>query len=86
MSCGSTPLSVVARTFVSMTAAALLPRTDAELAVGDPRGDLHVGRLRVDRHCGALAEGERVGLDAGGGECDLEGAVGDGAALPDELV
>src|SRR5271165_979396 len=33
-----------------------------------------------------LAEGERVGLDPGVGEGDLEGAVGDGAGLPDELV
>jgi hypothetical protein len=29
--CGSTPLSVLACTFVSMTTAALVPRTDAEL-------------------------------------------------------
>jgi hypothetical protein len=33
-----------------------------------------------------LAEGERIGLDVGIEEGDLEGAVGDGAGLPDELV
>ena len=33
-----------------------------------------------------LAEGERVGLNAGIEEGDLEGAVGDRAGLPDELV
>jgi hypothetical protein len=33
-----------------------------------------------------LAEGERVGLGAGGGEGDLDGAVGDGAGVADELV
>ena len=33
-----------------------------------------------------LAEGECVGLDAGIEEGDLEGAVGDGAGLADELV
>jgi hypothetical protein len=33
-----------------------------------------------------LAEGERVGLDPATGEGDLEGAVGDGAVLPDELI
>ena len=34
----------------------------------------------------ALAEGEGVGLDAGVQEGDLEGAVGDGAGLADQLV
>jgi len=33
-----------------------------------------------------LAEGERVGLDLGVEEGDLEGTVGDGAGLADELV
>src|SRR5215471_15305206 len=33
-----------------------------------------------------LAEGEAVGLGAGVEEGDLEGAVGDGAGLADELV
>src|SRR5918995_5890169 len=33
-----------------------------------------------------LAEGERVGLDLRIEEGNLEGAVGDGAGLPDELV
>src|SRR5258706_8834809 len=32
------------------------------------------------------AEGERVGLDVGVEEGDLEGAVGDGAGMADELV
>src|ERR687897_3743031 len=34
----------------------------------------------------ALAEGEGVGQDAGVQEGDLEGALGDGAGLADELV
>ena len=33
-----------------------------------------------------LSEGEAVGLNAGVGEGDLEGAAGDGAGLADELV
>src|SRR3954451_3018460 len=33
-----------------------------------------------------LPEGEGVGLGAGVGELDLEGALGDGSVLPDELV
>src|SRR3954451_18381849 len=33
-----------------------------------------------------LPEGEGVGLGAGVGEHDLEGALGDGSVLPDELV
>ena len=33
-----------------------------------------------------LAESKRVGLNAGVGERDLEGAVGDGTLLTDELV
>src|SRR5216683_8362163 len=33
-----------------------------------------------------LSESEAVGLNAGGGEGDLESAVGDGAGLADELV
>jgi hypothetical protein len=33
-----------------------------------------------------LAEGERIALDVGIEEGDLEGAVGDGSGLPDELA
>ena len=33
-----------------------------------------------------LSEGEAVGLNAGVGEGDLEGAVGNGVRLADELV
>lgn len=46
--------------------------------VADPEGSRVQYRV--------LAEGKREGLHAGFEEGDLEGAVGDGALLPDELV
>src|SRR5271165_7515193 len=41
---------------------------------------------RVHGDCPVLAEGECVGLSPGVEEGDLEGAVGDGAGLTDELI
>jgi hypothetical protein len=52
-----------------------------------PGTECRPGGLRSSvRARGVLAEGEAVGLSAGFGEGDLDGAVGDGAGLADELV
>ncbi len=60
---------------------------DTLLPVEPPVGHAVAGGIRsVGWARSGLAEGERVGLGAGVEERDLEGAVGDGAGLADELV